>query len=325
MKPPVRIAITGAAGQIAYALIFRIAAGDMLGPDQPVILHLLETPSALNLLKGVVMEIDDCVYPLLQDVVVTDDVNLAFTDVDYALLIGAMPRQLGMERRDLLKVNAEIFVTQGKALNEYASRQVKVLVVGNPANTNAYIAMQSAFDLNPKQFTAMTRLDHHRALNQLAIKTGVSASAITQLTIWGNHSATQYPDVSHALVNGVAASSLVDKTWLVSDFIPTIQQRGTAIIEARGGKSSAASAAHAAMMHMHDWARGTGEWVSMAVPSDGSYGVPERLIFSFPVTVTAGEYTIVPDLEIDDFSRAYLQASQAELEEEREAVADLLG
>jgi malate dehydrogenase len=323
MKPPVRVAITGSAGQIAYSVIFRLASGEMLGPDQPVILHLLELPVALPALKGVMMELDDCAYPLLQDVVMTDDANIAFGDVDYALLVGAAPRGPGMERSDLLKVNGEIFKVQGKALNEFASRDVKVLVVGNPANTNAYITMHSAPDLEPKQFTAMTRLDHHRALAQLAAKTGVKVTAIKKLAVWGNHSTTQYPDISHATVNGQSAKSLVDQDWIINKFIPTVQQRGAAVIKARS-KSSAASAAFAAISHIRDWVMGTDEWVSMAIPSDGSYGIAEGLIYSFPVTIKNGEISIVQGLEIDDFSRVRLQASQRELEQERDAIAYLL-
>ncbi|OQY56942.1 MAG: malate dehydrogenase [Candidatus Parabeggiatoa sp. nov. 2] len=323
MKPPVRVAITGSAGQIAYSFIFRLASGEMLGPDQPVILHLLELPVALPALKGVMMELDDCAYPLLQDVVMTDDANIAFGDVDYALLVGAAPRGPGMERSDLLKINGEIFKVQGKALNEFASRDVKVLVVGNPANTNAHIAMHCAPDLEPKQFTAMTRLDHHRALAQLAAKTGVEVTAIKKLAVWGNHSTTQYPDISHATVNGQPAKSLVDQDWIVNKFIPTVQQRGAAVIKARS-KSSAASAAFAVLSHIRDWVMGTDEWVSVAIPSDGSYGITEGLIYSFPVTIKNGEISIVQGLEIDDFSRTRLQASQRELEQERDAIAELL-
>lgn len=324
MKQPVRVAITGGAGQIVYSLVFRIASGEMLGPDQPVILHLLEIPAALEALKGVVMEIDDCAYPLLQDIVMTDDANIAFTDVDYAMLVGATPRGPGMERNDLLKINAEIFKDQGRALNEYASRDVKVLVVGNPANTNAYITMRSAPDLNPRNFTAMMRLDHNRALSQLAAKTGVKVTDISQMVVWGNHSSTQYPDITHAMINGASASSLVDQEWIVKDFIPTVQQRGAAIIKARG-KSSAASAGFAALAHMRDWVFGSqGSWVSMAVPSDGSYGIPEGLIYSFPITTQNGEYQIVQGLDIDDFSRERMSVTQRELEQERDAVAELL-
>jgi len=323
MKPPVRVAITGCAGQITYSLIFRIASGEMLGPDQPVILHTLEIPAALEALKGVIMELDDCAYPLLQDVMMTDDPNLAFSEVDYALLVGAVPRGPGMERSDLLKVNSEIFTVQGKALNDHAARDVKVLVVGNPANTNAYIAMHSAPDLASKQFTAMTRLDHHRAVSQLAAKTGVYVTAIKNMVVWGNHSATQYPDVSHALVNGQPAKSLVDQDWIVNDFIPSVQQRGAAVIKTRG-KSSAASAAFAILSHVRDWAMGSDDWVSMVIPSDGSYGIPEGLMYSFPVTIKDGEISIVQGLEIDEFSRARILASQRELEQERDAIADLL-
>lgn len=323
MKPPVHVAVTGGAGQIAYSLIFRIASGEMLGSDQPVILHLLEIPAALDALKGVVMELQDCAYPLLQDVVITDDANIAFTDVNYALLVGSRPRGPGMERSDLLKVNGEIFTVQGKALNEKANRDVKVLIVGNPANTNAYIAMNSAPDLNPKQFSSMTRLDFHRAKSQLARKTGANIEAVKNIIIWGNHSSSQYPDISHATVNGKPAKSLVDEEWIVNEFIPTVQQRGAAIIKARG-KSSAASAAFAVLSHMRDWANGTEEWVSMSVCSDGSYGIKEGLMYSFPVTIKNGEYEIVQGLEIDDFSRARMLANQEELEKERQAVADLL-
>ncbi|MDY6992718.1 MAG: malate dehydrogenase [Pseudomonadota bacterium] len=323
MNKPLRVAITGSAGQIAYSLIFRIAAGEMLGSDQPVILHLVEVPQALEALKGVVMEVEDCAFPLVEAIVMTDDVNVAFADVDYALLVGATPRGPGMERKDLLKLNAEIFIEQGKALNDHASRAVKVLVVGNPANTNAYIAMRSAQDLEPHQFTAMMRLDHNRALSQLAAKTGVKVSAISQMAVWGNHSSTQYPDISHAQVNGVAAASLVDQNWVEHTFIPTVQQRGAAIINARG-KSSAASAAQAAIAHMRDWVMGSSEWVSMGIPSDGSYGIEEGLIYSFPLTIENGHYQIVPHLEIDAFSRERMKASEAELAQERAAIAALL-
>lgn len=325
MKQPVRVAVTGAAGQIAYSLIFRIASGELLGPDQPVILHLQEVTPALTALNGVVMEVDDCAYPLLEEIVVTDDANVAFQDVDYAFLVGAKPRGPGMERGDLLKENAGIFTVQGRALNERASRDVKVLVVGNPANTNAYIAMKSAPDLNPANFTGMMRLDHNRAISQLAAKTGAKMSTISKMAVWGNHSATQYPDITNALVNGQAAKGMVDQAWIENDFIPTVQKRGAAIIDARG-KSSAASAAYAALEHMRDWVKGTnGGWVSMAVPSDGSYGVPEGLIYGFPVTCANGEYSIVQGLELDDFSRERMANTQKELEEERDAVASLLG
>ncbi|WP_353570776.1 malate dehydrogenase [Candidatus Albibeggiatoa sp. nov. BB20] len=325
MKKAVRVAITGGAGQIAYSLIFRIASGEMLGPDQPVILHLLEIPQALEALKGVAMEVDDCAYPLLQDIVVTDDANVGFTDVDYALLVGATPRGPGMERADLLKINAEIFTAQGKALNDKASRDVRVLVVGNPANTNAYIAMRSAPDLPSKNFTAMMRLDHNRALSQLAAKTGSHVTEIKNMVVWGNHSATQYPDISNTTVGGKAAKDLVNQAWITDDFIPTVQQRGAAIIKARG-KSSAASAGYAALEHIRDWMLGSnGGWVSMAIPSDGSYGIPEGLMYSFPVTTENGEYTIVQGLKIDTFSQERMNATQKELEQERDAIADLLG
>lgn len=322
-KSPVRIAITGGAGQIAYSLVFRIAAGEMLGSEQPVILHLLEMPSAMEALKGVVMELDDCAYPLLQGIVMTDDANIAFTDVDYALLVGAMPRGPGMERSDLLKTNATTFKTQGQALNAHANHNVKVLVVGNPANTNAYIAMHSAPDLNHKNFSAMTRLDHNRAVAQLAAKTGVDVNSVHNLAIWGNHSATQYPDITHAIINDVKATTMVNPSWITDDFIPTVQQRGAMVIQARG-KSSAASAAYAIISHMRDWAMGTDEWISAAIMSDGNYGITEGLIYSFPVTAKDGEFSIVQDLEIDDFSRTKILANQQELEQERDMVAHLL-
>jgi malate dehydrogenase len=323
MKKPVRVVITGAAGQISYSLIFRVASGEMLGPDQPVILQLLEIPAALEALKGTAMEVEDCAYPTLQDLVVTDDVNVAFKEVDYALLVGATPRGPGMERNDLLKVNAGIFTVQGKALNDRANRGVKVLVVGNPANTNAYIAMRSAPDLDPRQFTCMMRLDHNRAISQLAAKTGVKVTAIKKMAVWGNHSSTQYPDISCTTVNGQPAKSLVNQDWIVKDFIPTVQQRGAAIIKARG-KSSAASAGYAALAHIRDWVMGSEDWVSMGIPSDGSYGIPEGLIYSFPVTVKDGQYKIVQGLTIDAFGRERMLATQRELEEERDAVASLL-
>jgi malate dehydrogenase len=325
MTQPVRIAVTGAAGQIGYSLTFRIAAGDMLGPDQPVILHLLEITPALKALEGVVMELSDCAFPLLQDIVIGDDANQVFKDVDAALLVGARPRSKGMERKDLLTANAAIFSVQGKALNDHASRDVKVLVVGNPANTNALIALSNAPDLDPKQFTAMTRLDHNRAISQLAAKTGSHATKIRQMAIWGNHSATQYPDIHHCTVDGKAATGLVDDAWMKETFIPTVQKRGAAIIEARGS-SSAASAASAAIDHVRDWVQGTpdDDWVSMAVPSDGSYGVKEGIVYSFPVRCKDGAYEIVQGLEVNDFSRARMEATEAELREEREGVADLL-
>ncbi|HNR91530.1 MAG TPA: malate dehydrogenase [Dokdonella sp.] len=324
MKAPVRVAVTGAAGQIGYALLFRIAAGDMLGPDQPVILHLLEITPALPALNGVVMELNDCAFPTLHGVVATDDVNVAFKDVDYALLVGARPRGPGMERKDLLEANGAIFGPQGKAINDHAKRDVRVLVVGNPANTNALIAQQNAPDLDPRRFTAMVRLDHNRAISQLAEKTGALNTDIARVTIWGNHSSTQYPDIHHTSVKGRAALSLVDQAWYENDFIPTVQQRGAAIIKARGA-SSAASAASAAIDHMRDWTLGTseGDWVSMAIPSDGSYGVPPGVIFGYPVTVKNGQYAIVQGLDLNDFSKARIAATDKELREERAAVEHL--
>jgi malate dehydrogenase len=325
MKTPVRVAVTGAAGQIGYSLLFRIASGQMLGPDQPVILHMLEITPALGALNGVAMELDDCAFPLLAGMVQTDDADTAFGDADYALLVGAMPRKAGMERADLLNANGAIFTVQGKALSDSASRDVRVLVVGNPANTNALIAMNNAPKLDPKRFTAMTRLDHNRALAQLAARTGRPVSSIRHMTIWGNHSVTQYPDLFHCEVDGQNAAQLVnDQAWLENDFIPTVAKRGAAIIEARG-LSSAASAANAAIDHMRSWALGTpdGDWVSMAVPSDGSYGVPEGLISSFPCVCKDGAYSIVGGLDIDAFSRGRIDASVAELEDERNAVREL--
>ncbi|MGH1399491.1 MAG: malate dehydrogenase [Alphaproteobacteria bacterium] len=326
MKPPVRVAVTGAAGQIGYSLLIRIASGAMLGPDQPVILHLLEITPALGALNGVVMELNDCAFPLLHGIVATDDLAVAFKDVDYALLVGSMPRKDGMERKDLLSANGGIFGPQGKALNDHASRDVKVLVVGNPANTNAMIAMENAPDLPRECFTAMVRLDHNRAISQLAEKTGAHSTDITKMTIWGNHSATQYPDIHEASVKGAAAIDQVDQDWYADEFIPTVQQRGAAIIKARGA-SSAASAASAAVDHMRDWALGTpaGDWVSMAVPSDGSYGIEKGVIYGYPVTCKDGKYQIVQGLEINEFSRTRMDATDAELREERAAVEDLLG
>ena len=324
-KKPVRVAVTGAAGQIGYALLFRIASGAMLGDDQPVILQLLEITPALKALDGVHMELEDCAFPLLDSVVKTDDPNVAFADVDYALLVGAMPRKAGMERSDLLSANGGIFKPQGKALSDVASRDVRVLVVGNPANTNALIAMSNAPALDPRRFTAMTRLDHNRAMSQLATKVGRPVSEVTNMTIWGNHSVTQYPDLFHAKVGGQNAAQLVgDQAWLENTFIPTVAKRGAAVIEARGA-SSAASAANAAIDHMRSWALGTpeGDWVSMAVPSDGSYGVAEGVISSFPCVCTGGDYQIVQGLDLDEFSRAKIDASVAELQEERAAVKDL--
>ncbi|MEB3222380.1 MAG: malate dehydrogenase [Candidatus Sericytochromatia bacterium] len=327
MKAPVRVAVTGAAGQIGYSLLFRIANGDMLGKDQPVILQLLEIPveKAMNALKGVVMELDDCAFPLLAGVVATDDPEVAFRDADYALLVGGRPRGPGMERKDLLEANAQIFTVQGRALNKVASRKVKVLVVGNPANTNALIAQQSAPDLPPGNFTAMMRLDHNRALTQVAQKTGRPVTDVRKMTIWGNHSATQYPDVFNALV-GVqnAAEAIDDQAWVESTFIPTVQKRGAAIIEARG-LSSAASAANAAIDHVRDWVLGTpdGDWVTMGIPSDGSYGIPAGVIYGFPVTCENGAYSIVQGLTVNEFSRARMDATLKELQEERDVVQHL--
>ncbi|MGN0859536.1 MAG: malate dehydrogenase [Stenotrophomonas sp.] len=327
MKAPVRVAVTGAAGNIGYALLFRIASGEMLGKDQPVILQLLEIDNekAQAALQGVVMELNDCAFPLLAGVVTTADPLVAFKDADYALLVGARPRGPGMERKDLLLENAKIFTVQGKALNAVASRNVKVLVVGNPANTNAYIAMKSAPDLNPRNFTAMLRLDHNRALSQLAAKTGKAVDSFKKFTVWGNHSPTMYPDYRFATSEGASVAELInDQEWNANTFIPTVGKRGAAIIAARG-LSSAASAAGAAIDHMHDWALGSnGEWVTMGVPSDGSYGIPEGVVFGFPVTTENGEYTIVKDLPIDAFSQKYIDITLAELEEERAGVADLL-
>jgi malate dehydrogenase len=325
MKSPVRVTITGAAGQIGYQLAFRIASGQMLGPDQPVILQLLEIPPALPALNGVVMELDDCAFATLAGLVATDDPNVAFEDSDYALLVGARPRGPGMERKDLLEANAAIFSVQGKAINDHASRDIRVLVVGNPANTNALITQSNAPDINPRNFTAMTRLDHNRAKAQLAGKTDSHVTDIRCMTIWGNHSATQYPDIHHASVKGEAAISLVDESWLSDEFIPLVQQRGAAIIEARGA-SSAASAASAAIDHMHDWALGTpgDDWVSMAIPTDGSYGIEPGIIYSYPVRCSGGDYEIVQDLAISDFSRERMSATEVELREERAAIEGLL-
>jgi malate dehydrogenase len=324
-KQPVRVAITGAAGQIGYQLAFRIASGQMLGKDQPVILQLLEIPPAMDALKGVAMELDDCAFDSLHGIVTTDKAEVGFKDANYALLVGAKPRGLGMERKDLLVVNARIFSAQGKALNEVADRNVKVLVVGNPANTNALIARENANDIDPHNFTAMTRLDHNRAKAQLAAKTGTHVSDIHKVVIWGNHSATQYPDISHAVIAGKAAPDCVEQDWYRNEFIPVIQQRGVAIQKARGA-SSAASAASAAIDHVHDWALGSpgGDWVSMAVASDGSYGIPEGVVYSYPVTCHDGEYRIVQDLPIDEFSRERMDATHAELKDERAGVAELL-
>jgi malate dehydrogenase len=327
MSEPVRIAVTGAAGQIGYALTFRIAAGEMLGPDQPVSLHLLEITPAMEALQGTVMELQDSAYPLLHDIVATDRAEEAFDGIDIAMLVGARPRGPGMERKDLLSANGQIFTGQGKALNEHAKADAKILVVGNPANTNCLIAKSHAPRLDPRNFTAMTRLDHNRAKSQLAAKTGAHSTDVQRMTIWGNHSSTQYPDLAHATVKGQAASELVDTAWVRDDFIPTVQQRGAAIIKARGA-SSAASAAAAAIDHVRTWVQGTaeGDWVSMAVPSDGSsYGVKEGVIFSYPVTCQNGDWSVVQDLAIDDFSQARLDETEAELFEERSAVAELMG
>ena len=323
MKDPVRVTITGAAGQIGYALLFRVASGAMLGNDQPVILQLLEITPALGAVKGVVMELDDCAFPLVQDIVYTDDANVAFKDADYALLVGSRPRGPGMERKDLLEANAAIFSAQGKALNDNASKNVKVLVVGNPANTNSLIAQRNAPDLDPRNFTAMTRLDHNRAMAQLSQKAGKHVSDVEGLCIWGNHSATQYPDIHRATVAGAQAMSLVDMDWYTGDFIPQVQQRGAAIIEARGA-SSAASAANAAIDHMRDWALGSDAILSMGVYSDGSYGVAEGLIYSFPVRCNGGDWEIVQGIEISEFSQGKMEATEQELTEERDAVAHLL-
>ena len=324
MKTPVRVLVTGAAGQIGYALLFRIAAGDMLGKDQPVILHLLEITPALPALNGVAMELNDCAFPLLAGIVCTDDVNVAAKDVDYALLVGARPRGAGMERKDLLEANGAIFSPQGKALNAQARRSVKVLVVGNPANTNSLIAQQNAPDLDPNCFTAMVRLDHNRAMSQLADKTGAHNSDVKKMIIWGNHSSTQYPDIHHATVKGKVALSLVDQAWYEKEFIPTVQQRGAAVIKARGS-SSAASAANAAIDHMRTWALGTddGDWVSMGIPSDGSYGIVPGVIYGYPVTCKNGKFAIVQGLEINAFSRARMDATDKELREERAGVEHL--
>jgi malate dehydrogenase len=326
MKKPMNVAITGAAGQIGYALAFRVASGQMLGVDQPVNLHLLEITPALPGLNGVVMELNDCAFPTLNKVIATDDARVAFKDCHAAMLVGARPRGPGMERKDLLLANAQIFSAQGKALDAVADRNVRVLVVGNPANTNALIARANARSLPPGNFTAMTRLDHNRALSQLAEKTGTHVNDIRRMTIWGNHSATQYPDLSHCTVAGKAARNLVDQSWIEQTFIPTVQQRGAAVIKARGS-SSAASAASAALDHMRTWFQGTaeGDWVSMGLPADGSYGIKEGVIYSYPVTCRDGQYQIVQGLAIDDFSRGKMSATEQELREERDGVKDLLG
>jgi malate dehydrogenase len=325
MKAPVRVTVTGAAGQIGYALLFRIASGAMLGDDQPVILQLLDIAPAMDALEGVRMELEDCAFPLLAGIVCTDDPDAGFKDTDYALLVGARPRGPGMERKDLLEANAAIFSVQGKAINNNANKDIRVLVVGNPANTNALITQRNAPDINPRHFTAMTRLDHNRAKTQIAQKTGKTVNDVTHMTIWGNHSATQYPDLFNARVDGQAAIDLVDQDWYETDFIPVIQQRGAAVIAARGA-SSAASAANAAIGHMRSWALGTegDDWVSMGVCSDGSYGISEGLIYSFPCRCSDGEWEIVQDADIGEFSRAKMTATEQELSEERDAVAHLL-
>jgi malate dehydrogenase len=325
MKTPVRVTVTGAAGNISYGLLFRIASGAMLGPDQPVILQLLEITPALDALKGVVMELDDCAFPLLHGVVATDDANVGFKDADYALLVGAMPRRKGMERKDLLEANSKIFSAQGKAINDHANPNIKVLVVGNPANTNALITAANAPKIDPRNIHAMTRLDHNRAISQLATKTGTASTEITNMTIWGNHSATQYPDISDVKIGDISGAESVDESWYKETFIPTVQKRGAAIIEARGA-SSAASAASAAIDHIHDWVMGTpaGDWVSMAVPSDGSYGIEPGVIYSYPCTCKDGDYAIVQGLDIDAFSREKMDATYAELKSEADAVKELL-
>ena len=324
MKQPVRVAITGAAGQIAYSLIFRVASGDLLGKDQPVILHLLDIPDMIEKLKGTVMEVDDCAFPLVQGVVATGKPEEAFENVKYALLVGARPRGPGMERKDLLTANAAIFSVQGKALSDKADRDVRALVVGNPANTNALITASNAKTLDPRQIHAMVRLDHNRALSQLAAKTKSHPTSIDKMIIWGNHSATQYPDISHCTVGGKPAKSLVDQAWIEKEFIPVVQQRGAAVIKARG-LSSAASAASAAVDHVRDWALGSnGKWVSMAVPSDGSYGIKAGVVYGYPCTTKNGQYEIVQGLSVDSFIRARMDATEKELREERAAIEDLL-
>ncbi|MEP4484650.1 MAG: malate dehydrogenase [Halioglobus sp.] len=325
MKQAVRVTVTGAAGQIGYALLFRIASGAMLGDDQPVILQLLDITPAMDALEGVRMELDDCAFPLLEGVVCTDDPNVGFKDADYALLVGARPRGPGMERKDLLEANAAIFSVQGKAINDNASKHIKVLVVGNPANTNALITQRNAPDIDPRNFTAMMRLDHNRAKTQIAQKTGTTVKDVAHMTVWGNHSATQYPDLFNAVVDGKPAIDLVEQDWYENDFIPTVQQRGAAIIKARGA-SSAASAANAAIDHVRNWALGTqgDDWVSMGVYSDGSYGITEGLIYSFPCRCTDGDWSIVQGVEVGEFSQARMEATQQELTEERDAVAHLL-
>lgn len=325
MKPPVNITVTGAAGNIGYALIFRIAAGQMLGEDQPVILRLLEVPQAMMALGGVAMELEDCAFPLLHDVVLSDNPVVGFRDADYAVLVGSKPRAKGMERKDLIAENAGIFAVQGKAINESAARDIRVLVVGNPANTNTLIAAANAPDISPRNFTAMTRLDHNRAIAQIAAETGHLAVDVTRMTVWGNHSVTQYPDISHCLVDSRPVTDLVGMSWVDEYFIPTVQGRGAAIIDARGS-SSAASAADAVIDHMRSWILGTGgdDWVSMAIPSDGSYGIEPGIVYSFPVTSVGRKYRIVQGLEISDYSREKMRLTERELLSEREIVADLL-
>lgn len=325
-KSPVRVAVTGAAGQISYSLLFRIASGDMLGKDQPVILQLLEIDAAMGALKGVMMELDDCAFPLVHGIVASSDPMVAFKDADYALLVGSRPRTKGMERKDLLEVNGTIFIAQGQALAAVANKNVKVLVVGNPANTNALILSKNAQGLNPRNITSMMRLDHNRAMSQLASKVGSHSTQVKDVVAWGNHSSTQYPDIFNATVNGAQASTLVDENWLVNDFIPTVQKRGAAIIEARGS-SSAASAANAAIDHMRSWVLGTaaGEVVTMGVPSDGSYGIAEGVIFGYPCTCKDGEYSVVKNYAINEFSRKYIDITYQELCEERAAIQHLLG
>ncbi|MAD92114.1 MAG: malate dehydrogenase [Gammaproteobacteria bacterium] len=325
MKKPVRITITGSAGQIGYQLAFRIAAGQMFGPDQPIILQLLEIPQALPALKGVVMELEDCAFSTLTSVIATDNINEAFKDSEFALLVGARPRGPGMERNDLLQANAAIFSVQGKAINDYANKNIKILVVGNPANTNALIASSNAPNINPDNFTAMTRLDHNRAKANLAMKIGCHVNDINRITIWGNHSATQYPDIYHTSAFGKNATTFLDQEWIERSFIPVVQQRGAAIISARGA-SSAASAASAAIDHMHDWVLGTkdNDWVSMAIPADGSYGIKPGIIYSYPVQCKDGRYKIVQDLDINEFSSRQMKLTEAELREERAAIETLL-
>jgi malate dehydrogenase len=325
LKAPVRVAVTGAAGQIGYSLLFRIASGDMLGKDQPVILQLLDLPQGMQALSGVVMELDDCAFPLVHGIIASDDPMVAFKDADYALLVGARPRSKGMERKDLLEANAQIFTVQGKALNAVANRNVKVVVVGNPANTNALITANSAPDLDPRNITALMRLDHNRALSQIAAKTGIHTSKLSRMTVWGNHSVTQYPDISTLEGNGSSVwPTINDQDWYENTFIPTVAKRGAAIIEARG-LSSAASAANAAIEHIRDWVLGTpaGDWVTMGIPSDGSYGIPEGVVYGFPVTCSNGTYSIVQGLSISDFSRARMDATYQELLEERQGVQHL--